>query len=260
MENSLINVCYEGVSGETQIRTLYIGDILYFSLTDVFVVLNKENKSMGEENPTRYIPNLIKSQINDLDFDEYKRLPHPQPTPGYEYEVFVTQPGLNRVMGSDDSPAGRKFQRWLYHDVVPSLTKHGVYPPPQTPQGSALSQMAEIIAQNSRALADAIVRQDRLEQEVNSVKDEINNVQERVEKLESTSSDNEFILSVRQWFDKANLVLQKSKELEIVTWCENLSLSNSKPRKPCPSGDRVNARFFQEIIVEAKSLVERARG
>ena len=89
-------------------------------------------------------------------------------------------------MGTDDSPAGRKFQRWLYHDVVPSLTKHGVYPPPLTPQGSALSQMAEIIAQNSRALADSIVRQDKLEQEVKSVKGDVSNVQERIEKLENT--------------------------------------------------------------------------
>jgi len=260
MENNLINICYEGTSGETDIRTLYIDNILYFSLTDVFIVLNKENKSMGESNPTRYIPNLIKSQIKDLDSDEYKQLPRPEPTPGYEHEIFVTQPGLNRVMGSDDSPAGRKFQRWLYHDVVPSLTKHGVYPPPLTPQGSALSQMAEIIAQNSRALADSIVRQDKLEQEVKSVKGDVSDVQERVEKLENTNSENEFILTVRSWFDKANIALPNSKELEIVTWCENLSLRYNKPRLACPSGERLSAKFFQEIITEAKSLVERAQG
>ncbi|WP_281555866.1 BRO family protein [Thalassomonas sp. RHCl1] len=259
MDNDLINICYEGSSGESDIRTLYIENILYFSLTDVFVVLNKENKSMGESNPTRYIPNLIKSQIKDLDCDEYKQLPHPEPTPGYTHEIFVTQPGLNRVMGTDDSPAGRKFQRWLYHDVVPSLTKHGVYPPPLTPQGSALSQMAEIIAQNSRALADSIVRQDKLEKEVNSVKGEIYNVQERVGKLENNNRENEFILTVRKWFDKANLALPTSKELEIVNWCENLSLRRNKPRTACPSGERLNAKFFEEIILEAKSLVERAR-
>lgn len=260
MDTNLINICYEGTSGETDIRTLYIDNILYFSLSDVFVVLNKENKSMGESNPTRYIPNLIKSQINDLDSDEYRQLPHPNPTPGFEHEIFVTQPGLNRVMGTDDSPAGRKFQRWLYHDVVPSLTKHGVYPPPLTPQGSALSQMAEIIAQNSRALADSIVRQDKLEREVKSVKGDVNNVQERVERLENQSINSEFILTVRSWFDKSNIALSSSQELEIVAWCENLSLRYNKPRTACPSGERLNTKFFQEIITEAKSLVERAKG
>jgi prophage antirepressor-like protein len=260
MDNNLINICYEGTSGETDIRTLYVDNILYFSLTDVFVVLNKENKSMGESNPTRYIPNLIKSQIKDLDKDEYKQLEHPKPTPGFEHEIFVTQPGLNRVMGSDDSPAGRKFQRWLYHDVVPSLTKHGIYPPPLTPQGSALSQMAEIIAQNSRALADSIVRQDKLEQEVKSVKGDVSNVQERVERLENINSDSKFIITVRSWFDQANIALPTSKEFEIVTWCENLSLRHNKPRTACPSGERLNAKFFDEIITEAKSLVERSKG
>jgi prophage antirepressor-like protein len=260
MDNNLINICYEGTSGETNIRTLYIDDILHFSLTDVFIALNKENKSMGEDNPTRYIPNLIKSQIRDLDKDEYELLPHLDPKPGYEEETFVTQPGLNRVMGSDDSPAGRKFQRWLYHDVVPSLTKHGVYPAPLTPQGSALSQMAEIIAQNSRALADSIVRQDKLEQEVKSVKGDVNDVQQRVAKLESTNTESEFILTVRGWFDKAHTVLPSSKELEIVAWCENLSLRHNKPRSACPSGERLNTKFFQEVIIQAKSLVERAKG
>lgn len=260
MGNNLINICYEGTSGETDIRTLYIEDILHFSLNDVFILLNKENKGMGESNPARYIPNLIKSQVTDLDDDEYKHLPHPKPTPGQEQEIFVTQPGLNRVMGSDDSPAGRKFQRWLYHDVVPSLTKHGVYPPPLTPQGSALSQMAEIIAQNSRALADTIVKQDQLVQKVNSFEGEISNVQERVNKLESNSSENDFIFSVRQWFDNEQLPLSGEKELEIVTWSENLSLRNNKPRGACPSGERLQAKFYQEIIMEAKSLVERSRG
>lgn len=260
MEKNLVNICYEGTSGESDIRTLYIEEILYFSLTDVFVVLNKENKSMGESNPTRFIPNLIKSQVNDLDSDEYTQFPHPNPKPGYEFEIFVTQPGLNRVMGNDDSPAGRKFQRWLYHEVVPSLTKHGVYPPPLTPQGSALSQMAEIIAQNSRALADSIVRQDRLEQEVKSVKVDVDDVQSRITKLENSGSESDFVLSVRSWFEKANIALSSSKELEIVTWCENLSLVNNKPRKACPSGERLNAKFFQEVIKEAKSLVERAQG
>lgn len=260
MDNNLISICYEGTSGETDIRTLYIGDILYFSLSDVFVLLNKENRGMGETNPTRYIPNLIKSQISDLDDDEYKQFPHPNPSLGFEYETFVTQPGLNRVMGSDGSPAGRKFQRWLYHDVVPSLTKHGFYPPPLTPQGSALSQMAEILAQNSRALADSIVRQDKLEKEVNSVKGEIVDVQQRVDKLENSTSESDFIITVRNWFDKANIALSSTKEFEIVTWCEHLSLRDNKPRVTCPSGKRLNAKFFQEIIPEAKSLVERARG
>lgn len=260
MENNLINVCYEGSSGASDIRTCYIEDILHFSLSDVFVALNKENVQMGVNTPPRNIPLLIKSFINDLDHDEYSMVKHPNPKAGFEHETFVTQPGLNRVMGNDDSPAGRKFQRWLYHEVVPSLTKHGTYPPPLTPQGSALSQMAEIIAQNSRTLADSIVRQDKLEQEVKTVKNEISGVDKRVEKLERSSSQSELLSTIREWFDSEGYSLSKDKEFEILTWCENLSMRNNQPREICPSGIRENARFYKVTIAEAKDLVEKARG
>lgn len=256
---NLISICYEGSSGVTDIRTCYIDGILHFSLKDIFIVLNKENKDLGDENP-RHIPNLIKSQIKDLDSDEYKNLPVDNKDFDEQKEIFVTQPGLNRIMGNDKSKAGRKFQRWLYHEVVPSLTKYGTYPPPMTPQGSALAQMAEIVAQNSRMVADAIIRQDKLEMEFNLVKGEVSGVSNRLAKLEEKSLSDDFILTVKQWFEQAELVLMSEKEVEIVTWCEHLGLKYNKPRTPCPSGNRLNARFYREIIEEAKSLVERARG
>ncbi len=156
MESELINVCYEGESGANDIRTCNFESILHISLTDIFVTLTKENRQLNERYPSKYIPNLIKSQLQDLDDDEYINVPVSNPTFENQTEVFVTQPSLNRVMGSDKSKAGKKFQRWLYHEVIPSLQKHGVYPAPKTPQGSALAQMAEIVAQNSRLLADTI--------------------------------------------------------------------------------------------------------
>ncbi|ELI7924244.1 BRO-N domain-containing protein [Yersinia enterocolitica] len=257
--NNLINVCYEGSSGSTDIRTYYIDGILHFSLKDIFIILNKENRAMGEENP-RYIPNLIKNQIKELDQDEYTMLLDPNESFAGQKEVYITQPGLNRVMGNDKSKAGRKFQRWLYHDVVPSLTKHGKYPPPATPQGSALSQMAEIIAQNSRALADSIIRQDMLEKEVNMVKGEVKSVSSRLSKLEQDTLTSDYIMTVRLWFENAGLVLTAEKEFEIVTWCENLSLNRAKPIENCPSGERLRAKFYAEIIEEAKKLVEQSKG
>ncbi|WP_217511783.1 BRO-like protein [Vibrio metschnikovii] len=260
MESELIKVCYEGESGSSDIRTCYFEGILHLSLKDIFVTLTKENRELNERYPSKYIPNLIKSQLNDLDADEYVLVPTLDPSFEDEKEVFVTQPGLNRVMGSDKSQAGKRFQRWLYHEVIPSLQKHGVYPPPQTPQGSALSQMAEIVAQNSRLLADTIFEQEKLRLEMSGVRNEVVNVQERVSKLENSNHDNKYIITVRQWFGEACQFLSSEKELDIVRWCENLSLTRVKPSIPCPSGNRLNTRFHMPIIEEAKSLVERARG
>ncbi|EHB5529251.1 BRO-like protein [Vibrio cholerae] len=260
MESELISVCYEGESGSCDIRTCNFDGILHLSLTDIFVTLTRENRQLNERYPSKYIPNLVTAQLKELDDDEYINVPVSNPRFENETEVFVTQPGLNRVMGSDKSKAGKRFQRWLYHEVIPSLQKHGVYPAPKTPQGSALAQMAEIVAQNSRLLADTIQEQEKLKLEVSTVKDEVSSVQARVSKLENFDHDSKFIITVRQWFKEANQFLSSEKEFDIVTWCENLSLRHSKRSIPCPSGERLNARFHKPIIEEAKSLVERARG
>ena len=262
MTNDLIKVCYEGEAGASDIRTCYYGDILHVSLRDIFVTLTKENRQLDERYPSKYIPNLIKSQIQDLDDDEFILVPVVDESYGDEKEVFITQPGLNRVMASDKSKAGKKFQRWLYHDVIPSLQKHGMYPAPITSQGSALAQMAEIVAQNSRMLADAIIEQEKIKEEVVHVKGQVSQIQERVMNLENGSipQNSEHVMTVRQWFDSSDLVLIPEKEFEIVNWCENLSFKHSRPRQACPSGDRMKAKFHSEIITEAKGLVDRARG
>jgi prophage antirepressor-like protein len=59
------------------------------------------------------------------------------PTPGGEQVVwFVTEPGFYRVLGQRQTAriknAGtraqvERFQRWIFHDVLPSLRKHGRY-------------------------------------------------------------------------------------------------------------------------------------
>ncbi|TVU59424.1 BRO-like protein [Vibrio atlanticus] len=262
MESELVKVCYEGESGSSDIRTCYINDILHISLKDIFVVLTKENSKLDERFPSKYIPNLIKSQVQDLDSDEFFLIPVSNPSFEQEKEVFVTQPGLNRVMASDKSKAGKQFQRWLYHEVIPSLQKHGIYPPPRTAQGSALAQMAEIIAQNSRALADTIYEQEKLKQEVVTVKGQVNQMHDRMNKIEHGVhiTDSEHVLTVSEWFANSGTLLTSEKETDILNWCENLALKHHKPRVTCPSGERRKARFHTCIIIEAKDLVERSRG
>ena len=256
MSSGLMEICYEGESGSSDIRTCYFEDILYISLKDVMITLNQENRELDEKHVPKHLINMMKAQINDLDEDEYIFVPVKNGAFKDEKEVFVTQPGLNRVMSSNKSKAGKKFQRWLYHDVIPSLTKYGVFPAPISAKGSALAQMAEIVAQNSRSLADQIVRQEQLEDDVKSVKSEIGHVSNRLDKLESTND--KFIMPVKLRFNDLNLPINSSKELDVVAWCENLSLKLNKKRLSCPSGDRLNAKFHIEIIDEAISLVDRA--
>lgn len=256
MNNSLVSICYEGVSGTNNIRTFYLHDILYISLKDVNVTLNKENREMDEQHISKHMVGVVKSILGDLDDDEFIYNPTYDATGDYN-EIFVTQPGLNRVMASNKSKAGKKFQRWLYHEVIPSLTKHGVYPPPSAPKGSALSQVAEMVAQNSRSLADMIVKQEEFENNVvishKKFKTDIQDVSSRVEKLETNNLDSPHIMTVGKWINDKGYNSEEIKTLDLLPWCENLILQGPQKSHPCPSGERKNKKFPIKIIDEAFS-------
>jgi prophage antirepressor-like protein len=52
-------------------------------------------------------------------------------TPGGPQEVAtVTEGGLYRLVARSRKPGAEKFQSWLFNEVVPSIRKHGCYPPP----------------------------------------------------------------------------------------------------------------------------------
>lgn len=248
-----MKICYQGETGDSDLRTIISGNILHVSLWDVLAILERENKSLNEINPQQSRMNIINGIMETMDIEEYIHVPSNNPE--LPEEVFVTQPGLYRILSADRSKAGKKFQKWLFHEVVPSIAQYGSYPPPIKPSGSVLAQMAEILAQNSRMLADAIVRQDRLENEVNNVKTKLDHVEDRVSAIEADGLDTKLIITVKDRFQQRSIVANPERELEVVAWCENLSLSKGKRRISCPSGDRLSAKYFIEIIDEAIEFV-----
>lgn len=255
MNKDLMKICYKGDTGAWDIRTIVADNILHASLRDVLNVLDKENKSLNEPRPESSPLNMISGIVESMEREEYIMVPALNPSFPTEEEVFVTQPGLYRVLSGDKSKAGKKFQKWLFHEVIPSIAQHGSYPPPQKPKGSVLSQMAEILAQNSRMLADAIERQDKLENEVNDVKTKLVNVEGRVASIEAEGQDLHGVITVRERIGQKNISVNAQKELEIVAWCENLSLSKNVRNMRCPTGERLNARYFVDIIDEAIGFV-----
>lgn len=45
---------------------------------------------------------------------------------------LINEPGLYRLISSSRKPEAKNFQRWVYHEVLPSIRKHGVYMTPAT--------------------------------------------------------------------------------------------------------------------------------
>jgi len=46
--------------------------------------------------------------------------------------ITVYEPGLYRLVFRSRKEEAKRFQRWVFKEVLPSLRKYGVYPPPQT--------------------------------------------------------------------------------------------------------------------------------
>jgi anti-repressor protein len=44
----------------------------------------------------------------------------------------INEPGLYNVVLRSDKPEAKRFKRWITHEVLPSIRKHGMYATPQT--------------------------------------------------------------------------------------------------------------------------------
>jgi len=127
-----------------QIRTAGTNDSPLFCLVDVCQVLDLA------------LPHRVADRLDD---DEKVR--HIVTTPGGPQEaLFVTEPGLMRVLVTtrlkddtgDPAITARNerihlFRRWVFHEVLPCIRKHGCYPAPTAivPVASPAREPMEVV-------------------------------------------------------------------------------------------------------------------
>ena len=81
--------------------------------TDVCAALE-----LREPNPWRHLPDDCKGKVNSLTLG------------GWQKVVTVNESGLYRLIARSRVPAAETFRRWLFGEVLPSIRRHGCYPPP----------------------------------------------------------------------------------------------------------------------------------
>ncbi|WP_407907689.1 hypothetical protein [Escherichia coli] len=88
--------------------------------------------------------------------------------------------------------------------------------------------MAEILAQNSRALADAIHRHEKLVEDVSQVKGKVADVESRLNLLESSPSIvNEDMQSLDSRLAFLDRSMEEKHATETLAWCENISVQKT---------------------------------
>lgn len=64
--------------------------------------------------------------LSSLDEDE-KGIANADTLGGQQPMLTVKEPGLYRLATRSRTQKGKRFQRWLFHEVIPSIRKNGVY-------------------------------------------------------------------------------------------------------------------------------------
>lgn len=155
---------YHAENGISRIRSLYIAEKLYIALEDVVLTLAKTNTNINtNENNKTGLGQLIKAQLEVLDRDEHQHFPVAgDNSRSPRTEVFITEPGLYRIISRDSSPASKSFQRWMFHEVIPSVRKFGTYPAPIKQGDSEIMSLAQNLAQHTNLLIKEIAEREKL--------------------------------------------------------------------------------------------------
>jgi anti-repressor protein len=62
-----------------------------------------------------------------LDEDERNQIPVIDNLGRYQETTIISESGLYNVILRSDKPEAKKFKRWVTHEVLPSIRKHGLY-------------------------------------------------------------------------------------------------------------------------------------
>ena len=96
------------------VRTLNYDEQIWFAAPDVTKALKLTNTTVS---------------LKSLDGDEVTKFN----LGGLSGETnFISEPGLYKLIGASRKPAAKRFNRWVTHEVLPSIRKHGAYMTPET--------------------------------------------------------------------------------------------------------------------------------
>ena len=105
-----------------------------FNHANVRVLLDEHNDPWFVAKDVCDILGLKNSRkaIVDLDDDEKNTVTISDGIPGNPNKTVVSEAGLYKLIMRSRKPEAREFQRWVTHEVLPTIRKHGAYMSEQT--------------------------------------------------------------------------------------------------------------------------------
>lgn len=97
-----------------QVRTIERENIIWFAMPDI-------SKSLGLSNSSVAIKSLDNDEVTKFNLGGLSGNTN-----------FISEPGLYKLIGASRKPEAKRFNRWVTHNVLPSIRKNGVYMTDQT--------------------------------------------------------------------------------------------------------------------------------
>lgn len=109
------------------VRTLIYEDVVWFVAKDISQILGyKETANMR-----KLIEREDYREINPQSFDAagfvQNGMSRFEPNPNVKRMLLVNESGLYQAIFNSTLPEAKAFKRWITHDVLPSIRKHGGY-------------------------------------------------------------------------------------------------------------------------------------
>jgi prophage antirepressor-like protein len=217
-----LTLSYSGLSGNLEIRTIHRNEDILFSLPDVVRILAKENSTVSKDKgEIQGFKGLLNASMEALEEDE-KEITFSE---SGDHEFYVTEPGLYRVVSRDTSPASKKFQRWIFHEVLPSIRRYGSYPSPLQSGNSELKTLVSLLQNNVGLLAKEIEHREALEKQVREqFANHDNRINDISNKLEEIISSDEGYITIQNRLNDLEIDME---QLDIWAWCEKIRLENN---------------------------------
>lgn len=244
MGTDLFQLCYNGECGESFIRSMHEKGQLYVSLADVIRTLSAENRKLETRASTK-LTTLLEAVIKTLDPDEFKNIPVIFEGQTLS-EVFLAEPGLYRVLAQDTTPAGKNFQRWLFHKVLPSIREFGCYPPPEKSELSVNKQFANRLQDMLNLMVMEIEKREEMEKRVYAVEHKVSSM-ENLRDLTNFRNVSQRVLE---------LGLEGISINELWSWCEKIRIEQGCEKIPCPTGVNSNSYYPIAVVDEAIALYQ----
>ncbi len=92
---------------------------------------------------------------------------------GVQELLAVTEAGLYRLIFQSRKPEAKRFQKWVFSEVLPSIRQHGCYPAPANPVNATAVML--------RQLALQVEAQERLEAEQKVLAYRVDDVENRLD-------------------------------------------------------------------------------